>query len=314
MSLFTKILSFSVLVLLALCPLELQGYVTKPVFVEVDPADPNDPWKMTFDIEEILYEGKSPFQDILIFRHAEFGRVLTLDGIVQTTEEDEYIYHEMLNHVPLLVHPNPKRVLVIGGGDGGSIREILHHPSIEKITMVDLDGQVVDLCRKYMPKLSNGAFEDPRVELLIGDGVAFVKECEEKFDVIICDSTDPFGPGKVLFSQEFYHDCAMLLTEHGILTTQNGVPYSNGTIITETHDALSPNFSHVRFYVAPVPTYIGGFMAFAFATNDPRNKKCSRRKLQKRLKQLDGSMRYYTPKIHKASFALPQYILDRIPE
>lgn len=299
--------------LLALCCVNVNADPAQAVFAEIDPEDPNDPWRQTFDMQEKIYEGDSSFQHILIFNHAEFGRVLALDGLVQTTEEDEFIYHEMLNHVPMLAHGNPRRVLIIGGGDGGSLREILRYKSVEKVTMVDLDGQVVQLCKEHLPSLSKGAFNDPRVELLIQDGIEFVKNCKDKFDVIICDTTDPVGPGKVLFSPEFYSNCKKRLNENGILATQNGVPFSNGEIITDTYNALSPSFKKVRFYAAPVPTYIGGFMAFALATNSPFKLKPPIKKLRERFKVLGGSMRYYTPEIHKAAFALPQYILDCIP-
>ncbi|HXF29406.1 MAG TPA: polyamine aminopropyltransferase [Chlamydiales bacterium] len=274
--------------------------------------------KQLFEIEEKIYEGKTPFQTVLIFKHAEFGRVLVLDNIVQTSEADECIYHEMLCQVPLLAHPNPKKVLIIGGGDGGSLREVLRHKSVVKVTLVELDEEVLFLCRKYLPTISNGAFDDSRLELMIQDGVEFVNNCKSKFDVIICDTTDPSGPNKGLCSTEFYMNCQKLLNENGIVATYTGIPFlgapfSDGQIITDSFHALSPNFKNARMYVASVPTYIGGFMAFALATNNPANLNRSTKELQARLKTLGGTMRYYTPELHNAAFALPQYILDRIP-
>lgn len=283
------------------------------VFTEINPQDSSIGWTQVFDIQEKLYEGKSEYQDILLFTHKAFGRVLALDGVVQTTEWDEPHYHEMLNHVPLLAHPNPKNVLIIGGGDGGSLREVLRHKSVEQVTMVDLDGLVVEVCQKYLPKLSKGAFQDPRVELLIQDGLQYVKQTSKRFDVIICDTTDPVGPGKVLFSEEFYGDLYKILTPSGIITTQNGLPFTDGNTVTETGSALKKSFKHVKFYVSAVPTYMGGFMAFGFATNDEANTARDIDYLRARLSTLDGKMRYYTPELHNASFALPQYILDFIP-
>lgn len=283
------------------------------VFTEINPQDSSIGWTQVFDIQEKLYEGKSEYQDILLFTHKAFGRVLALDGVVQTTEWDEPHYHEMLNHVPLLAHPNPKNVLIIGGGDGGSLREVLRHKSVEQVTMVDLDGLVVEVCQKYLPKLSKGAFQDPRVELLIQDGLQYVKQTSKRFDVIICDTTDPVGPGKVLFSEEFYGDLYKILTPSGIITTQNGLPFTDGNTVTETGSALKKSFKHVKFYVSAVPTYMGGFMAFGFATNDEANTMRDVDYLRARLSTLDGKMRYYTPELHNASFALPQYILDFIP-
>lgn len=293
---------------------QLHAIVPFVVFAEVDPQDETIGWRQSFDIDELIYEGKSPFQDIVIFNHKKFGRILALDNVIQTTEADEFIYHEMLNQIPMLAHPNPKNVLIIGGGDGGSLREVLRHQTVEKVTMVDLDGLVVQLCQQYLPKLSSGAFNDPRVELFIGDGVEFVKNSREKYDVIICDSTDPVGPGKVLFSQEFYSDCKNILSENGILATHNGLPFTDGLNTTESYQALTPSFTSVRYYVAPIPTYMGGFMCFTFATNDLSNTSRSTEYLQERNKTLKGNMRYYTPELHNAAFVLPQYILDYIPE
>jgi spermidine synthase len=286
---------------------------TQDLFVEVDPDDPNDPWQQTFVMEKKLFEGKSPFQDILIFEHEEFGKMLVLNGLVQTTENDEYVYHEMLNHVPLLAHKNPKKVLVIGGGDGGSLREILRHNTVQKIVMVDIDGMVVDVCRKYIPSISNGAFENPRVELHIQDGIEYVRNCRETFDVIICDTTDPVGPGKVLFTKEFYANCKKLLNKDGILTTQNGMPLYMQDVLTDGQKALSESFKNVRFYIACVPTYLGGFMAFGFATDDDTALQRSLKELQDRRNTLSGPMRYYNSELHQAAFVLPEFIREQLP-
>jgi len=287
---------------------------TQPYFQEIDPREPLDPWMQSFAITEKLYEGKSDFQDILIFENSRFGRMLALDGVVQTTEADEFIYHEMIVHVPMLTHPEPKKVLIIGGGDGGSLREVLRHKTVEQVTMVDLDGQVVDLCKKWLPNHSSGAFDDQRVKLVIQDGTQFVKETQDTFDVIICDTTDPIGPGKVLFSSEFYADCKKILNPEGLISMQNGIPFTNGLEITSVFANIAHEFKHVSFYVAPVPSYLGGYLAFGIASEKYSNYALSSKKLSKRLHSVKGSMRYYNPKIHKASFALPEYVNQYIPK
>jgi spermidine synthase len=264
-------------------------------------------WKQTFSVDEMIFQEKSEFWDLSIFENSRFGRVMAIDGIIQLTEKDEFIYHEMLAHVPLLAHPNPKSVLIIGGGDGGLLREVLRHEYLEKVIQVEIDPAVIELSKKYFPSLSNGAFENPRAKVVIQDGSKYVKETEEIFDVILCDSNDPEGAAKVLFSAEFYGDCKRLLTPNGIFANQNGVPFMQKSELMLTKENRIPYFKQVSFYVAPVPTYIGGFMAFGWASD--KRYRVSEKVLKERLGKVKGKMRYYTPAIHRASFALPQYIL-----
>jgi spermidine synthase len=162
-----------------------------------------------FRIDRVLFEDKSEHQDVLVFENAMYGRVLAIDGIIQTTERDEFAYHEMMVHVPILAHGNASKVLIIGGGDGGIMREALRHPNVSLCHMVDIDDMVVEISKKYLPTLSDGVFENPRGKVVIDDGCKFVKETTEKYDVVIVDSTDPLGPGAVLFTEEFYNDCRM---------------------------------------------------------------------------------------------------------
>jgi len=218
-------------------------------------------WQQRIHIDQKLIDEKTDQQHLILFKNNFFGRVLLLDGVVQTTEADEFVYHEMLTHVPLLAHENPKRVLIIGGGDGGILREVLRHNTIEKVTLVEIDGAVVERSKKYLPTLSNGAFDDHRLELRIEDGVAYVEKTDEKYDVIICDSTDPLGPGAVLFTESFYGQCKRILNEKGIFVNQNGVPFLQGEEVINTLERRSKHFKDVGFYVASVPTYIGGFMS-----------------------------------------------------
>lgn len=267
-----------------------------------------DDWRQTFSVEELIYHEKTDYWDLSIFENKLFGRVLALDGIIQLTEKDEYAYHEMLVHVPLLAHPNPKSVLIIGGGDGGILREVLRHKNLERIIEVEIDPTVIELSKKYFPTVSNGAYENPRAQLIIQDAAKYVKETEETFDVIIVDSNDPEGPAKVLFSTEFYGDCKSILNAGGILVNQNGVPFLQKNELRLTKENRKPHFKNVGFYVTSVPTYAGGLMALGWASD--KKYKVSETKLEERLLNVEGKMRYYTPAIHKAAFALPQFMLE----
>ena len=269
-------------------------------------------WGQSLAMNEEIYREKTEHQDLVIFDNKIFGKVLALDGVIQTTEADEAIYHEMMAHVPILAHGSVERVLVIGGGDGGILREVVKHPSIQEVVLVEIDGSVVELSKKHLPKLSNGAFNDPRVKVVIQDASQYVKNSHEKFDVIICDSTDPFGPGKVLFTSEFYGDCKTLLTKNGIFVNQNGVPFLQKDELKLTLENRKPHFKHVSFYVAAIPTYVGGFMAFGWASD--RKYRFSEAVLEERFEKLNAPLYYYTPQIHKASFALPGYMLQNTPQ
>ena len=261
-----------------------------------------------FRVDRVVFEQKTEFQELVIFETPAFGRVLALDGVIQTTEGDEFIYHEMLAHVPIIAHGRARRVLIIGGGDGGALREVLRHQGIERAVMVEIDRTVVDLCREHMPGLSDGAFDDPRAELIITDGLEYVAETNERFDVIIVDSTDPIGPGEVLFTSEFYADCKRCLTDGGVLVTQNGVPIFQPDEVTTTHRRLSPIFADVGFYVTVVPTYVGGMMTLAWATDDASLRSQSVEVLSERFTAAGLTPRYYTPGVHVGAFQLPGYI------
>jgi len=271
-----------------------------------------DSYGQEFAVDKVYFENKTDHQHLIIFENAKFGRVMALDGIIQTTEADEFIYHEMLTHVPLMAHGNVKRVLIIGGGDGGMLREVCKHDSVEHITQVEIDGQVVEMCKQYLPNHSAGAYDDPRVNIVIDDGINFVRECEDRFDVIISDSTDPIGPGDVLFTSVFYENCKRCLNEGGILVTQNGVAYMQLDEVTTTAKRLQPYFADRSFYCAAVPTYIGGVMTFAWATDNLVLRQLITEDISRRFEAANIKCRYYNPAIHVASFALPQYILDAL--
>ena len=182
-------------------------------------------YAQSLSVDKVLYDNASNLQHIQVFENRQFGRVLTLDGVVQTTQGDEFIYHEMLTHVPILAHGNARHVLIVGGGDGGMAREVLRHQSVETVKMVEIDEGVIAFSKTYLPSLSGGAFDDPRLNLVIADGLDFMIESVDRFDVIIIDSTDPIGPGAVLFTDHFYSNAKRRLAVDGVLVTQNGVPF-----------------------------------------------------------------------------------------
>lgn len=273
-----------------------------------------DAYGQSFSVDKIYFESKTEHQHLMIFHNAMFGRVMVLDGVVQTTEKDEFIYHEMLTHVPLLAHGAAKRVLIVGGGDGGMLREVCKHRTLEQVTQVEIDQAVIDMCREYLPHHNQGAFDDPRASIIIDDGIRFVTETDEKFDVIISDCTDPIGPGEVLFTSTFYDGCKRCLNDGGILVTQNGVAFMQPGEVTTTARRLASVFSDRWFYSAAVPTYIGGIMTFAWGSDNPAYRQLDLASLQQRYQSAHIQTRYYNPAIHQAAFALPQYLLNAIAQ
>ena len=270
----------------------------------------HDGYQQRFEVSKVLFSEKTEFQDMVIFENPKFGRVLVLDGVIQTTEKDEFIYHEMMVHTPLLANGAAKRVLIIGGGDGGCLREALRHPGVEKVTMVEIDSTVVDLSREYLPMHSDGAFDDPRTDLVIADGLKYVAESDEKFDVIIVDSTDPIGPGEVLFTDAFYRDCKARLTDNGVMVTQNSVPFLQPDAFRPALNRLQAIFPCSTCFAISVPTYIGGHMTLGFSTMNPELVSVPVEDLRSRFAALQMKTRYYTPDLHLGAFALPRFILD----
>ena len=264
--------------------------------------------RLQLRIDNLLHEDDTGHQHLIVFENEAFGRVLALDGIVQTTERDEFIYHEMFVHVPVLSHGAVRRVLIIGGGDGGSLEEVLKHRSIGHVTMVELDPQVIELSRRFLPSIGADAFDDPRTDLVIGDGLAYVAEGKARFDLIIVDSTDPVGPGKVLFTEEFYRDCKACLEPGGILVTQNSIPFLQPDVIGEPIAALRRQFADATCYLAAVPSYFGGVMAFGWASDDPDLRAVPVDELDRRFRDAGIATDYYTPDVHHAAFALPPHI------
>ena len=265
-------------------------------------------WGQNFQKGKVLFEAQTSHQHLIIFENPRFGHVMALDGIIQTTQADEFIYHEMMVHVPMMSHVNPSRVLIIGGGDGGILREVFKHPSVEHVTQVEIDPAVIDMCVKYFPNHSKGAFDDHRLNLVIDDGSSFVSNNTQDFDIIITDSTDPIGPGEVLFKSSFYQDCAKALRKDGILVTQNGVPYMQSDEVKNTYQRWKPYFQTRKFYLTAVPTYAGGLMAMGFASKN-KVEEPTLTKLKNRSGLLEN-LRYYTPEVHLGSFGLPKFVED----
>ena len=261
-----------------------------------------------FTVDKVLYRKTTEHQNLVIFENAIFGRVLALDGVIQTTERDDHVYHEMLAHVPILAHGEASDVLIVGGGDGGCLREVARH-DVASITMVEIDRTVIELSKTYLPTLSAGAFDDPRLDLVIADGNAFVHETERRFDVIIVDSTDPIGPGEILFSEEFYAGCKRCLAAGGVLVTQNGVPMVQADEVRDSYQRLSRLFADTSFYLAAVPSYSGGAMTFGWATDNAALRDIDVATLRARFEAAGFSGRYYTPEIHIAAFVLPPDIV-----
>lgn len=265
-----------------------------------------------YKLKEKLHESNTPFQEMELVDTEEYGKMLLLDGIVQTTERDEFIYHEMMTHVGIFSHTSPQNVLIIGGGDGGILREVLKHKSVKKAVMVEIDDRVIEFSKKHLPTISDGAFGDKRAEVIIDDGAKFVKNTTDKFDVIIVDSPDPVGPAKVLFTKEFYIDISQCLTEDGIVTRQSGSTFMQPDEWFENQKLLSEIFEFNSPYVYSVPTYIGGFFCSLFSSNTYDPGKISLEGISGLFDKAGFCTSYYNPGIHFGAFQLPEYMKRRI--
>lgn len=268
--------------------------------------------KLSIRVDRQLYSGKSEFQRIDVFESPEFGRFLTLDGYMMLTEKDEFIYHEMITHIPMAVHPNVKKVLVIGAGDGGVVRELARYPEIECIDMVEIDPLVVEVCKKYLPKTAC-CLDDERLNIYYEDGLKFIRFCEDEYDLIIVDSTDPFGPGEGLFTKEFYGNCFKALKEDGIMVNQHESPFytEDAHACQRAHKNIAASFPIHKVYQAHIPTYPSGHWLFGFASK----KYHSLRDLNETRWNLRGfHCRYYTTTLHKGAFYLPRYVEELLAD
>lgn len=262
-----------------------------------------------FEVNDVLFRGKSPYQDVAIYTNDALGKVLVLDGVVQITTKDEFVYQEMMAHVPLFAHGNPENVLIIGGGDGGILREVLRHKTVKKAVMAEIDRMVIDACVKHMPEINQGGkvYGDPRADLVVGDAFAYVRETDVRFDAVIIDSTDPIGPGEKLFTPEFYGNLASILSEKAFVATQGGVPFFQKGEVAGTLDSLRQAGLRAGCYLAAVPTYYGGFMTLGFASNGS-DLVPSQNVVEARYEKAGFATKYYSPAMHLASFVLPPWI------
>lgn len=264
--------------------------------------------KLSIKIDKALYSEETEFQRIDILESKEFGRIFTLDGLMMVTEKDEFIYHDMIVHVPMATNPNIKNVLVIGAGDGGTVRELTRYSSVEKIDMVEIDRRVVEVCKEYLQQTAC-KLDDKRVNIFYEDGLKFVRNKENEYDLIIVDSTDPFGPGEGLFTKEFYGNCYKALTEDGILVNQHESPYYDyyAKSMQDAHEKIYGLFKIHKVYQAHIPTYPSGHWLFGFASKkyDPI-KDLNAEAWDK----LDIKTKYYNTDIHVGCFALPTYVKE----
>ncbi|MGE0611687.1 MAG: polyamine aminopropyltransferase [Hyphomicrobiales bacterium] len=267
-------------------------------------------WRVSLKAERVLHEVRTEHQHLVIFDNPTFGRMMMLDGVVQLSTTDEFIYHEMMAHVPLLAHREPRRVLIIGGGDGGVLREVLKHASVEKAVLCEIDRQVIDTSLQYLPEISAGAFDDPRTEILIADGVKFVAETDQRFDCIIVDSTEPIGPAEVLFGRPFFEGCKRALNKGGVVIGQNGLPFVHAGHLAGTGKLLGDIFRDSACFLCGQPTYFGGPFALTWASDKKDMRDWSAKKLARRQKKRNIVTRYYTADVHVGAFDLPVYIQD----
>jgi len=257
--------------------------------------------KVSYRVTKILETIQTPFQRIDFFETQSFGRMFTLDDVTMVTEFDEHSYHEMIAHVPMMSHPNPKKVLVIGGGDGGTVREVLKHSSVEEVVLCEIDQGVVDACYKYMPEISS-ALKDPRVKHIYDDGAKYARENQGKFDVILVDSSDPVGPAEVLFKEPFYRDMANALSETGIIATQAESFWYHGEIIAGLFEFIPKIFPKYGYYYTTIPSYPSGIIGFTFLSN-----RISPYSVVPDPNRVPKGLKYYSCEIHRSAFVLPEF-------
>lgn len=265
---------------------------------------------MSIEVKEVLYHGRSKFQDVLVFSSTNHGNVLVLDGVIQVTERDEFAYQEMMAHIPLFAHPNPEKVLVIGGGDGGILREIAKHPGVKEIYICEIDEDVIIYSKKYLPTLAEG-YQDPRVTVKIMDGAKFMEENQDVFDVIITDSSDPIGPASVLFETPFYNAMHKSLRDGGIVCTQGESVWLHLDIIKPLMDSIRQTYSTVEYAYTTIPTYPSGQIGFIVAG---KNRGTCKKPLKEPSVEQTNLLKYYSSEIHEASFVLPAFAKKAIFE
>jgi spermidine synthase len=268
-------------------------------------------FRTSYAAAQVLYEAKTEHQHVLVFTNQLFGKMLMLDGATQVTTRDEFIYHEMMTHVPLFAHGQAREVLIVGGGDCGIAEEVLKHPEVDHLTQVEIDASVVEFAKQHFPEFTGPVLSDPRFKLRIEDGMTFVTQTDRSFEVIIVDSTDPQGPGAVLFSYDFYAACARCLAPGGIMVTQNGVPFLQPAELASSVSHFRRLFTDAGCYLAAIPTYVGGHLAMGWATSRRSLRDVAIETLaQRHIAAGRFSTQYWTPEVHRAAFALPQFIAE----
>ena len=259
---------------------------------------------VTMETQNVLYSAKTEYQTIDILETQGLGKVMLLDGLVMTTERDEFFYHEMISHIPMNSHPNPERVLVIGGGDGGTVREVLKHDTVKEVVLCEIDGMVIDACKKYLPSIA-GMLDDERVNIQVRDGIDYISQQEDAFDIILIDSTDPMGPGEGLFTEEFYSNVNKALKEGGIMSAQSESPFVNQRQMKMMYPLLRKAFPKVNTFLGPIPTYPGGYWSWAFCSNTVEPLSFI---AEDRVQKIAKQAKLYNLDIHKAAFALPNFV------
>ena len=261
---------------------------------------------LTFKIKDILHHEKSDFQTVEVIETEAYGKMLLLDGLVMTTEKDEFFYHEMISHIPLLAHQNPEKVLVVGGGDGGTVREVLKHPSVKEVVLCEIDEAVINASRKYLPTIA-GKLDDPKVTINVQDAIEYIKMQQGAFDVILIDSTDPLGPGVGLFTEEFYTNVKNALKDGGIMAAQSESPILNKKELGLISRLLNNVFPVVKTYIAPVPTYPGSFWSWTACSKTVQPDEIAD---INKAKNIEKYAKFYNVEIHKSVFVLPNFVKD----
>jgi spermidine synthase len=283
-----------------------QRWIAETLFEEIG-------LRTSYAAERVLYETRTAHQHLVLFEHRLFGKMLMLDGAVQVTSRDEFIYHEMMTHVPILAHGEAREVLIVGGGDCGIAEEVLKHRGVERLTQVEIDASVVEFAKEHFAEFTAPVLADPRFDLVIADGMDFVATTDRRFDVIIVDSTDPQGPGAVLFTYDFYAGCKRCLRPGGVMATQNGVPFLQPAELVTSLTHFRRLFADAGCYLAAIPTYVGGHMAMGWASDDTRLRNVPAETLAQRYERAGRfATRYWTPEVHRAAFALPRFIVELI--
>jgi spermidine synthase len=270
-------------------------------------------FRMSYQVDKVLYEMQTEHQHLVLFEQPFFGKMLMLDGATQITKKDEFIYQEMMSHVPLFGHGNARDVLIIGGGDCGIAEEVLKHKAVERLTQVEIDAKVVEFAKEHFPEFTRPVFADKRFESVIDDGMKYVAKTDRRFDVIIVDSTDPQGPGRILFSQRFYVGCRRCMKKGGVMVTQNGVPIYQPNELTSSIAKFRRLFADGVCYIAAIPTYVGGHLAMGWATDNKRMRQTPAKTIAARYRKAGSfQTKYWTPDVHVAAFALPRFIADAV--